>query len=90
MQQLRGAFPDSRPCRYAIFDRDSKFGQAVTELLTASGMKPTRINPAEWSCGTLDRELLKSGAKGMSDLALWNSAFIRSTASRIPIRDPGF
>jgi hypothetical protein len=46
VQQLRQAFPESCPYRYAILDRDGKFGEEVTELLTASGMKPTRISPA--------------------------------------------
>jgi transposase InsO family protein len=46
VQQLREAFPESCPYRYAILDRDGKFGEEVTDLLTASGMKPTRISPA--------------------------------------------
>jgi hypothetical protein len=46
VQQVREAFPEACRYRYAILDRDGKFGQEVTELLTASGMKPRRISPA--------------------------------------------
>ena len=46
MQQLREAFPEACPYRIAILDRDGKFGQEVTDLLIASGMKPRRISPA--------------------------------------------
>jgi transposase InsO family protein len=56
VQQLREAFPESCPYRYAILDRDSKFGEEVTDLLTASGMKPTRISPASpWQNGVAER-----------------------------------
>jgi hypothetical protein len=34
-QQLREAFPESCPYRYAILDGDAKFGQEVTDVLTA-------------------------------------------------------
>jgi hypothetical protein len=40
VQQLREAFTESCPYRYAILDRDGKFGEEATDLLTASGMKP--------------------------------------------------
>ena len=56
VQQLRQAFPESCPYRYALLDHDSKFGEEVTELLTASGMKPTRTSPASpWQNGVAER-----------------------------------
>jgi len=56
VQQLREAFPDSCPYRYAILDRDGKFGEEVTDILTASGMKPTPISPASpWQNGVAER-----------------------------------
>jgi len=56
VQQLREAFPGSCPCRYATLDRDGKFGEEVTDLLAASGMKPTRISPASpWQNGFAER-----------------------------------
>jgi len=36
-QQLREAFPGYCPYRYAILDRDGKFGGEVTDLVTARG-----------------------------------------------------
>ena len=56
VQQLREAFPKSCPYRYAILDRDGKFGEEVTDLLAASGMKPTRTSPASrWQNGIAER-----------------------------------
>jgi putative transposase len=56
VQQLRDAFPESCPYRYAILDRDSKFGQEVTDFLTCSAMKPKRISPASpWQNGIAER-----------------------------------
>ena len=56
VQQLREAFPESCPYRYAILDRDAKFGDEVTDLLTASGMKPRRISSASpWQNGVAER-----------------------------------
>ena len=56
VQQLREAFPDSCAYRYMILDRDGKFGEEVTDLLTASGMKPRRISPAcPWQNGASER-----------------------------------
>jgi transposase InsO family protein len=56
VQQLREAFLESCPYRYAILDRDGKFGEEVTDFLTASGIKPTRISPASpWQNGVAER-----------------------------------
>ena len=42
--------------RYMILDRDGKFGEEVTDLLTASGLKPRRITPAcPWQNGVSER-----------------------------------
>ena len=46
VQQLREAFPESCPYRYAILDGDSKFGQEVTDMLRADGIKRVHISPA--------------------------------------------
>ncbi len=56
VQQLREAFLEFCPYRYAILDRDGKFGQEVTDFLAASGMKPIRITPAcPWQNGVAER-----------------------------------
>ena len=44
VQQLRETFRESCQYHYAILDRNGKFGEQVTELLTASGVKPTRTS----------------------------------------------
>ena len=56
VQQLRDAFPESCPYRYAILDRDGKFGADVINLLEASGMKPKRTSPSSpWQNGIAER-----------------------------------
>ena len=66
IQQLREAFPFKTAPRYAILDRDGKYGYSVPEALRSLGVKPVR--PAPWAPwqnpyverfgGTLRRELL--------------------------------
>ncbi|MCX6928097.1 MAG: integrase core domain-containing protein [Verrucomicrobia bacterium] len=66
VQQLREAFPFQTAPRYAILDRDGKYGYSVPEALRSMGVKPVRPAPrAPWQNpyverfgGTLRRELL--------------------------------
>jgi putative transposase len=46
VQQLREAFPDSTPYRYAILDRDTKFDAEVLKTLRSIGLKPKRTSRA--------------------------------------------
>jgi putative transposase len=56
LQQLREAFPEAGPYRYAIFDRDSKFDAGVVTILKALGLKPKRTSvQAPWQNGTAER-----------------------------------
>ncbi len=56
VQQLREAFPEFCAYRYVILDRDGKFGEEVADLLTGSGMRPTRTSPASpWQNGVAVR-----------------------------------
>jgi transposase InsO family protein len=56
VQQLREAFAESCPYRYAILDRDAKFGADVIDLLKASGMKPKLTSPSSpWQSGVAER-----------------------------------
>ena len=56
VQQLREAFPESCPYRYAILDRDAKFGKDVTDLPASSGIKPKRISfRSPWQNGVAER-----------------------------------
>lgn len=55
-QQLREAFPYDLKHKYLIHDRDSKFGEAVSEALTAMGL--TAMSPAfrsPWQNGVAER-----------------------------------
>ena len=52
----REAFPESCPYRYALLDRDSKFGKDVTEFLISCGIKPKRIGcRCPWQNGISER-----------------------------------
>jgi transposase InsO family protein len=56
VQQLREAFPEAGPYRYAIFDRDSTFNDEVVTFLRATGLKPKRTSvQAPWQNGIAER-----------------------------------
>jgi hypothetical protein len=56
MQQLREAFPEAGPYRYAIFDRDSTFNVEVVAFLEAAGLRPKRTSiQAPWQNGVAER-----------------------------------
>ena len=44
VQQLREAFPEAAPYRYAILDRDSIFDADVLAFLKATGLQPKRTS----------------------------------------------
>jgi len=66
VQQLREAFPEAGPYRYAIFDRDSKFDGEVVSFLKATGLEPKQTSAqaprqngvAERWIGSCRREIL--------------------------------
>lgn len=56
VQQLREAFPEAGPYRYAILDRDAKFDATVLTFLQATGLQPKRTSiQAPWQNGTAER-----------------------------------
>jgi transposase InsO family protein len=56
VQQLREVFPEAGPYRYAVFDRDSTFHEAVVTFLKATGLKPKRTSvQAPWQNGIAER-----------------------------------
>ena len=56
VQQLREAFPEARPHRYVILDRDSKFNADVIGFLKSTGLKPRRTSvQAPWQNGIAER-----------------------------------
>ncbi len=78
VQQLREAFPESCPYRYAILDRDGKFGQEVTDRLTASGIKPKRISPASiWQNGIAERRIGSCRRDLLDHVLVFNEAHLR-------------
>jgi putative transposase len=61
IQQLREAFPFDTAPRYAILDRDGKYGHEVPSALQSMGVKPVRTAPrsplAKSVCGAVRRNL---------------------------------
>ena len=56
VQQLREAFPEASPYRYAIFDNDSIFKSGVTTLLASTGLEPKRTSiQSPWQNGIAER-----------------------------------
>jgi transposase InsO family protein len=56
VQQLREAFPEAGPYRYAVFDRDSTFNKEVVTFLKATGLEPKRTSvQAPWQNGIAER-----------------------------------
>ena len=56
VQQLREAFPEASPYRYAVFDRDSKFDGTVVKFLQATGLSPKPTSAqAPWQNGVAER-----------------------------------
>jgi len=82
VQQLREAFPESCPYRYAILDRDGKFDREVTDLLTASGMKPKRISPASpWQNGIAERWIGSCRRDLLDHVVVFNQAHLLRLAN---------
>ncbi len=56
MQQLREAFPEAGPYRYAIFGNDSKFNPYAMEFLKATSLKSKRTSVrTPWQNGIAER-----------------------------------
>jgi transposase InsO family protein len=56
VQQLREAFPESCSYRYAVLDRDAKYGKDVMELLLSSGIIPKQTSfRSPWQNGISER-----------------------------------
>jgi len=55
-QQLREAFPYDSPHKYMIMDRDSKFGEVVSESVKAVGLRAARTSfRSPWQNGVAER-----------------------------------
>jgi transposase InsO family protein len=57
-QQLRNAFSDHEPPRFLLRDRDAKFGELITETVTALGIDPLlTAYRSPWQNGYVERLL---------------------------------
>jgi len=78
VQQLRAAFPEAGPYRYAIFDRDSTFGEEVVTFLEATGLKPKRTSvQAPWQNGIAERWIGSARRDCFDHVIALNEAHIR-------------
>jgi putative transposase len=61
-----------------ILDRDGKFGKDVTDLLTASGMKPIRTSPAcPWQNGIAERWIESCRKELLDYVIVFNDIHLR-------------
>jgi putative transposase len=78
VQQLRAAFPEAGPYRYAIFDRDSTFGEEVVTFLEATGLKPKRTSiQAPWQNGIAERWIGSARRDCFDHVIALNEAHVR-------------
>jgi putative transposase len=78
VQQLRETLRESCQYRYVILDRDGKFGEEVAELLTSSGMKPTRTSAASpWQNGIAERWIGSCRRELLDHVIVLNDAHLR-------------
>ena len=78
VQQLREAFPEAGPYRYAIFDRDSTFNEEVVGFLEATGLKPKRTSvQAPWQNGVAERWIGSARRDCFDHVIVLNEAHVR-------------
>ena len=77
-QQLREAFPDVSPYKYAILDRDTKFSSEVLDLLKASAIEPVRTSiRSPWQNGTAERWVGTARRECFDHVIAINEAHVR-------------
>ncbi len=78
VQQLREAFPQTGPYRYAIFDHDSKFNADVIAFLSATGLQPRRTSvQAPWQNGVCERWVGSCRREILDHIIALNEAHLR-------------
>jgi transposase len=78
VQQLREAFPEAAPYRYAILDRDSIFDADVIAFLKATGLKPKRTSrQAPWQNGTAERWIGSCRREILDHVIALNEEYLR-------------
>ena len=77
-QQLREAFPEPCPYRYALLDRDSKFCKDVTDFLVSSGIRPKRIGyRCPWQNGICERWIGSCRRELLDHVVILNESHLR-------------
>ncbi len=78
VQQLREAFPEPCPYRYAVLDRDAKFCKDVADLLVSSGIKPKRTSfRSPWQNGIAERWIGSCRQELVDHVIVLNEAHLR-------------
>ena len=78
VQQLREAFPEAGPYRYAIFDRDTTFNEEVVTFLEATGLKAKRTSvQAPWQNGIAERWVGTARRNCFDHVIALNEAHVR-------------
>jgi putative transposase len=78
VQQLRDAFLEAGPYRYAIFDRYSTFNEEVVTFLEATGLKPKRTSvQAPWQNGVAERWIGSARRDCFDHVIALNEAHVR-------------
>ena len=77
-QQLREAFPEVSPYKYAILDRDTKFSTEVSDLLKASAIEPVQTSiRCPWQNGTAERWVGTARRECFDHVIVINEAHVR-------------
>jgi len=78
VQQLREAFPEPCPYRYAVLDRDAKFSKDVADLLVSSEIKPKRTSfRSPWQNGIAERWIGSCRQELLDHVVVLNEAHLR-------------
>ena len=78
VQQLREAFPEHCPYRYAVFNRDAKFGKDVADFLVSSGINPKRTSfRSPWQNGIAERWIGSCRQELLDHVIVLNEAHLR-------------
>jgi putative transposase len=78
VQQLREAFPERCPYRYAVLDRDAKFSKNVVDLLVSSEIKPKRTSfRCPWQNGIAERWIGSCRHELLDHVVVLNEAHLR-------------
>ena len=75
---MREAFPNDGTFKYAILDRDSKFGTEVLELLKSSAIDPVRTSiRSPWQNGVAERWVGTARRECFDHVIAINEAHVR-------------